>query len=147
MATAMGASMKGGSVMARLETRPQALTAPTRRGATAAVPSGARSALAPGGQLVVLDQMRRSAGGGTARAVVELTNLRLFDPAHGGTYALPELRGWLADLGLCKIRNHRLFSVPWAALVVAQRDSTPLASEATHRSRIDRAESDREATR
>ncbi|GAA1714267.1 methyltransferase [Fodinicola feengrottensis] len=92
----------------------------------------ARAALAPGGQLVILDQMRRSVRSGAARAVVELTNLRLFDPGTGGTYTLPELREWLAHRRMEKVRNHRLFSVPWTALVAARRplDPTPDHEEA-----------------
>jgi hypothetical protein len=85
----------------------------------------ADAALAPGGRLVVVDQMRRAAGGGTARAIVELTNLRLFDPARGGTYAMPDLIDWLAMSGLEIVRARPLMSVPWMGLVVATRPDRP----------------------
>lgn len=80
----------------------------------------AHATLRPGGTIAVYDQMRRSVAAGTARAVVELTNLRLFDPAHGGTYALPELRAVLAAAGFSAVRSRKLFSVPWSTLVTAR---------------------------
>jgi hypothetical protein len=72
---------------------------------------------------VVLDQMRRAATGGTARAIVELTNLRLYDPARGGTYAMPDLIDWLKTCGLEIVRARPLMSVPWMGLVVARPSS------------------------
>jgi SAM-dependent methyltransferase len=83
--------------------------------------SRAAAALAPGGRLVVHDQMRRAASAGTARAIVELTNLRLFDPSRGGTYAMPELLAWLSACGLRIVRAGPLTSVPWTALVIGGR--------------------------
>jgi SAM-dependent methyltransferase len=83
--------------------------------------SRAAAALAPGGRLVVHDQMRRAASAGTARAIVEPTNLRLFDPSWVGTYAMPELRAWLSEVGLQIVRAGPLMSVPWTALVIGGR--------------------------
>jgi SAM-dependent methyltransferase len=85
--------------------------------------SRAVAALAPGGRLVVHDQVRRAASAGTARAIVELTNLRRFDPSRGGTYAMPELLAWLSECGLRIVRAGPLTSVPWTALVIGGRST------------------------
>jgi SAM-dependent methyltransferase len=86
----------------------------------------AADSLAPTGTVVVLDQMRSPALRGTARAIVELTNLRLFDPEQRDTYALAELRGWLAEAGLRPHRTGTLRSVPWMCFVAARREARPL---------------------
>lgn len=80
----------------------------------------AAATLAPSGRLVILDQMRRPTLRGTARAVVELTNLRLFDPGQGDTYSLPDLKAWLPAAGLKEIQTGALRAVPWMCFLVAR---------------------------
>jgi SAM-dependent methyltransferase len=100
----------------------------------------AGAALAPGGRLVVLDQMRQAAKGGTARAIVELTNLRLYDPARGGTYAMPDLVDWLKMCGLDVARARPLMSVPWMGLVVARTSSGRAQRSQAQRSQAQRSQ-------
>jgi SAM-dependent methyltransferase len=81
----------------------------------------ATATLLPNGRLVILDQMRRPTLRGAAKAVVELTNLRLFDPGQGDTYSLPDLKEWLPAAGLRVVQTGALQAVPWMCFLVARR--------------------------
>lgn len=79
------------------------------------------SALSPGGMLVVVDGMRGHARRGLARAIVELTTLRMFDPDAPATYRREDLLGWLRRAGFAPRKTGALRSVPWVGFTTAVR--------------------------
>jgi predicted O-methyltransferase YrrM len=79
------------------------------------------SIIKAGGVIVILDQIRQSTLRGTAKAIVELTNLRLFDPAQRDTYSLSDLQQWLKLVGLKSQRTISLLSTPWLCVVIARK--------------------------
>jgi hypothetical protein len=75
------------------------------------------------GTLVVLDQMRVPTLRGTAKAMVELTNLRLFDPAQGETYLASSLPEWMKSAGLRTQKISTLRAAPWICFAVAAKNA------------------------
>jgi hypothetical protein len=80
-------------------------------------------AIARSGIVVVLDSMRDAGLRGAARAVVELTTLRLFDPNQHETYGSDELISWIQAAGLHFVRSAAMRSVPWVRFAIARRSS------------------------
>ncbi len=83
----------------------------------------AADTISPSGIVVILDQMQRPTLHGVARAVVELTNLRLFDSYKQDTYRYSDLLVWLARAGLKSCSAGSLRTVPWMSFVVAQKQT------------------------
>lgn len=78
------------------------------------------AAIGPNGFVAILDQMRLPSRQGAARAVADLTNLRLFDPASRGAFGVSDL-GWLARAGMRHERTSTLMSAPWMGLLIVRR--------------------------
>lgn len=78
------------------------------------------AALAPNGFVAILDQMRLPTRRGASRAVVDLTNLRLFDPSSRGAYGVTDL-SWLERAGFRRPRTVSLLGAPWMGLLIARR--------------------------
>jgi len=81
----------------------------------------AAEAMNRSGMLVVLDQMRVPTLRGTAKAMVELTNLRLFDPAQRETYLASSLPEWMESAGLRLQKTSTLRAVPWMCFAIAAK--------------------------
>jgi 2-polyprenyl-3-methyl-5-hydroxy-6-metoxy-1,4-benzoquinol methylase len=71
------------------------------------------------GMLIVLDQMRVPTLRGTAKAMVELTNLRLFHRGQGDTYLASSLSSWMDAAGLRLKKTSCLRGAPWMCFAVA----------------------------
>jgi SAM-dependent methyltransferase len=81
-------------------------------------------ALAPGGLLVVLDQMEGWTAGPVAKAVTRLQALNMFNAAAGQTYGFGEIARWYGQAGFRNVRRIRLFRSPGFGLVVGTRASS-----------------------
>ncbi len=74
-------------------------------------------ALAPGGRLIVMDQLAGRVVGATAKATVRLTALNLFVGTSGQTYTAAEIEAWMRGAGLTRTKHRRLLRTPGFGLV------------------------------
>ncbi len=76
------------------------------------------SALAPGGVLYVLDELRTDRGSGVARLLPLMVGLNLLNEIGGTAYTLRDLQSWCESAGLGSVRARRL-PLPGVTLVSA----------------------------
>lgn len=78
-------------------------------------------ALAPGGLVVILEQVADAVHGRTAAAAAALSGLALFELAGGQTYAYGEIAGWLRAAGFERPRKKSLRRLPGSALILGRK--------------------------
>jgi len=78
-----------------------------------------KSALNPGGLIVILDQLPGKTLGPAAKASAVLQGLNLFITAGGQAYSFNEISRWLVTAGFTKPRRINLLKSPGSSLVLA----------------------------
>jgi SAM-dependent methyltransferase len=80
-----------------------------------------RSALRPGGTLVIMDQVASKGRGSAAKAIARLQGLQLFNSVMGQTYPADEIALWLEQTGFTRIQSKMLRKAPSSGLVMGIR--------------------------
>jgi precorrin-6B methylase 2 len=79
------------------------------------------TALCPGGQVVVLEQLTDSVPTSMARAASRLLNLSYFHLIEGQTYTYQDVTGWLKKAGFVDPEQRNLLKAPGNSLVIATK--------------------------
>jgi 2-polyprenyl-3-methyl-5-hydroxy-6-metoxy-1,4-benzoquinol methylase len=79
------------------------------------------TALKPGGQVAILDQIAGKLPGNVSNAVIRLIALHYFLLANGRVYSHDDIQGWCQQTGFSDIQFHGMAKVPGTSLMVARK--------------------------
>src|SRR5439155_18251076 len=83
--------------------------------------SRAVRALKPGGQIVILEQLKGRSISPIGNATSRLLSLSYFHLIDGKTYSFGEVARWLTELGLARVQRRSLLKAPGNYLVIATK--------------------------
>ena len=79
------------------------------------------SALNPGGEIVIMEQIAGQAFGSTAKVLARLQALNYFNDLEAQTYRFEDIAGWLAQAGFVNLHRINLLKTPGFGLVLGTK--------------------------